>query len=322
MFPSSNANPSGSARFLLKTTGVALLTLCTATLSLRAGGPVLSPVKGGSAPVAAQAIPLPDNLALGLQEMAADYNAAMTKGAKTLSTAQFSTVASNYPLARTDDQQRVQVEVILDGTAAMSNLVATCQAAGCDITAQIDWYHQGEFSMWMPLRQGRQARPDAGRGQRQAFAQAAPSRGQGSRPGREGAQCPRRPDQLQHPRRGHQGRRAVGQLQRVGTAYPVHAAQDVASGDLPGTGNPEGYTTPVNVLVDLTAELAARTRAAPCSRSSTTWPRPPRPSPRRMSPQRVAANITARRISPPASPQLRGHLRAGCKVICDDVGYL
>jgi hypothetical protein len=34
------------------------------------------------------------------------------------------------------------------------------------------------------------------------------------------------------------------------TTAPTHAAQDIASGDLPGTGNPCGETTPVNVLDD------------------------------------------------------------------------
>lgn len=35
-----------------------------------------------------------------------------------------------------------------------------------------------------------------------------------------------------------------------GDPLTVHAANDVASGDLPGVGNPNGYTTPVNVVED------------------------------------------------------------------------
>ena len=37
----------------------------------------------------------------------------------------------------------------------------------------------------------------------------------------------------------------------VADVVPIYAAHDVASGDLPGTGNPCGRTTPVQVLQEL-----------------------------------------------------------------------
>jgi hypothetical protein len=42
----------------------------------------------------------------------------------------------------------------------------------------------------------------------------------------------------------------VATEQSVGYAVTTHAAQDIATGDLPGPGNPYGYTTPIYVLQD------------------------------------------------------------------------
>ena len=93
----------------------------------------------------------------------------------------------------------------------------------------------------------------------------------------------------------------------LGTTYPVHAAQDVASGDLPGTGNPEGYTTPVTVVKDYTggedegrAMLQIIHDVAPAAalyfRTADT------------SEADFATGITTLQAD-------------GCNVICDDVGY-
>ena len=96
---------------------------------------------------------------------------------------------------------------------------------------------------------------------------------------------------------------------KLGTTYPVHAAQDVASGDLPGTGNPEGYTTPVNLLKDYTgtgtedegrAMLQIIHDVAPAATEAFYTAD--------VSEADFAAGITALQA-------------AGCNVICDDVGY-
>ncbi|MBE7211510.1 MAG: S8 family serine peptidase, partial [Gluconacetobacter diazotrophicus] len=331
MLPLSRSNPSaaqpGRPRFLLKTTGAALLALSAAALPLHAGGPVAAPIKGGGAVgVSAKTTTMPDNLALGLQEMATDYNAALANGARTLSATQFTSVAANYPLARSDSQQRVQVEVMLDGTVAMSDLIATCQAAGCDITAQIPWYRQGTFSMWMPLSQA---------------ATLAQTKGVDSiklslKPRHHAGKVPGQGAKVLNALTAQTNYNTLGAGITVGaqsdsynalsTSYPVHAAQDVASGDLPGTGNPEGYTTPVNVLSDYSggedegrAMLQIIHDVAPAS--------PLAFASADISEAGFAANIIALSGSPnstysiPTSSGTKTVAGAGCKVVCDDVGY-
>ena len=251
MFPSFHPNPSpaksGRSRLLLKTTGAALLAVSAASLPLHAGGPAATP-KSGAVAANGKASAMPDNLTFGLQDMASDYSAAMTKGAKTLSASQFSTVAANYPLARTDDQQRVQVEVMMDGSAAMSSLVSTCQAAGCAITGQVDWYRQGMFSMWMPLSQA--AALAQTKGVDCIKLSLKPVHRAGKVPGSGAKVLTALAAQTNYNTLGA-GIKVGAQsdsYNKLGTTYAVHAAQDVASGDLPGTGNPEGYTTPVTVV--------------------------------------------------------------------------
>ncbi len=59
-------------------------------------------------------------------------------------------------------------------------------------------------------------------------------------------------------------------LDSVGQPLTDHAADDIASGDLPGPGNPLGHLAPVTVLADADpADTTIQTRVAPCSRSST-----------------------------------------------------
>ena len=124
---------------------------------------------------------LPDNLALGLQDLALSYQSlvaapamqaaapggksasvaagpatAATKANPVLSSTNAAALAAEYPLARFDSQNRVQVEVALDGTVPMAASVASYQARGCEITAQVPWYRQGLISMWMPLGQAGQ----------------------------------------------------------------------------------------------------------------------------------------------------------------------
>ena len=218
---------AGRARFLMKT-GVALLAA-----SFAASG-------------ALQAVP--ENLALGLKELATDYRTARPNGAKTLTHAQLTSVAKNYPLARFDAQDRVQVEVNLDGKATMKEAAKAFEALGCEITAQVDWYRQGVISMWMPLDQapkiGRLAGVDAVKLSLKPFHRAGIVPGQGAK--------------VLNALAAQTNYNTLGAGIKVGaqsdsynklsTSYPVHAAQDIASGDLPGTGNPEGYTTPVTVV--------------------------------------------------------------------------
>ena len=96
--------------------------------------------------------PMPQNLALGLRELALDYQtAAVANGVPKLGTAAAAPIQANYPLARFDDRGRVHVEVTLDGTVSMEDAAESYTANDCTITAKVPWYHQGVLSMWMPL---------------------------------------------------------------------------------------------------------------------------------------------------------------------------
>ena len=245
MLPDLTSIPAKSGRrFLFKTAVVALLAAATPALSLHAG----PAVKIG--PVAAPAATAPDNLAQGLQEVVADYLAATnTTGAggraaalnpAVLSHAQFTSLMANYPLARSDEQDRVQVEVILDGKASMESLIATCRAAGCDITGQVPWFHQGTFSMWMPLSQATALATTSG----------VDSIKLSLKPHHRAGKVPGTGAKVLTALAAQTNYNALGAGIKVGalsdsynalsSSFPVHAAQDVASGDLPGTGNPEG----------------------------------------------------------------------------------
>ena len=287
LFQSFLPAKAGRTRFLMKT-GVALLAVSCAL-----SGP-------------ARAVPA--NLANGLLELATDYRAARTDGAKTLSHAQVTSLAANYPLARFDDQDRVQVEVTLDGTMSMKDAVAAYEALGCEITAKVPWYHQGVLSMWMPLNQasklGRTAGVDS------VKLSLAPKHRAGKVPGQGAKVLNALTAQTNYGTLGAGIK--VGALSdsynALSTSYPVHAAQDVASGDLPGTGNPEGYTTPVTVVADYSggedegrAMLQIIHDVAPAAQ--------------------LFFNTADTSEAGFASAITTLQSTYGCNVICDDVGY-
>ena len=95
----------------------------------------------------------PENLGLGLRQMATDYRATRTKGAKILDVSQFSALKTRYPLARTDPSNRVMVDVYLDGTRPLDEMVKAAEALGCSVTTKAAWYRQGAFSALLPLDQ-------------------------------------------------------------------------------------------------------------------------------------------------------------------------
>ena len=251
---------------------------------------------------------LPANLALGLQDLAQDYRDARPSGVKTLTHAQLTPVAANYPLARFDDQDRVQVEIALDGSLSMKDTIAALEAEGCTITAKVDWYRNGVVSCWMPLdKAGAVARLG---GVSSAKLSLKPFHRAGIVPGQGAKVLNALTAQTNYSTLGA-GIKVGAQsdsYNALGTTYPVHAAQDVASGDLPGTGNPEGYTTPVTVVKDFTggedegrAMLQIIHDVAPAAqlffRTGDT------------SEADFAAGIVALQAT------------NGCNVICDDIGY-
>ena len=189
----------------------------------------------------------------------------------------------------------------------MRDAIAAFEAQGCEITAQVPWYHQGLLSMWMPLDQADKVGLVAGVDSIELSLQ--PHHRAGKVPG-SGAEV------LEADMANASGYLGAGvkvgalsdSYNKLSTKYPVHAAQDVASGDLPGTGNPEGYTTPVTVVKDYTrgddegrAMLQIIHDVAPAAqlyfRTGDS------------SEADFANGITALATT------------YGCNVICDDIGY-
>jgi hypothetical protein len=257
---------------------------------------------------------VPKNLALGLEELTQDYKAALPQKAAKLTHNQFTKVISGFKLARYDDKDRVQVEVTLDGSVPMEKSIAAYEKLGCTITAKVPWYHQGVISMWMPVNQAEALGNTKGVDsvklslKPKHWGGYSAGQGYGLVPG-TGASV------LNCPQVIAQGYLGAGikvgaqsdSYNELGTTYPVHAAQDVASGDLPGTGNPQGYTTPVTVVSDYSggedegrAMLQIIHDCAPAAAlyfaTADT------------SEAGFASNITTLNAD-------------GCKVICDDVGY-
>jgi hypothetical protein len=254
------------------------------------------------------------NLALGLEELSADYKGALPKDKATLTHEQFAKVVSGFKLARYDEKDRVQVEVTLDGKLGMEKSIAEYEKLGCTITAKVPWYHQGVVSMWMPVNQadalGRTKGVDSVKLSLKPkhWGGAGTENGYGLVKGQGAAvlNCP------QVIAEGYTGAGIkVGaqsdSYNELSSSYPVHAAQDVASGDLPGTGNPDGYTTPVTVVSDYSGgEDEGRAMLQiihDCAPAATLYF-----ATADTSEAGFASNITTLNSD-------------GCKVLCDDVGY-
>lgn len=89
---------------------------------------------------------------------------------------------------------------------------------------------------------------------------------------------------------------------------PVTAANDVASGDLPGPGNPFGHTTPVQVLQDTTGGNDEGRAMLQIIHD--------------IAPSAKLAFATANLGEVSFANNIRSLASAGCNVIVDDVGYL
>ena len=182
---------------------------------------------------------MPENLALGLREMALDYQTvAVAQGVGVLADADAAAVVAKYPLARADRQNRVQVEVAFDGTVAPADMVTALQGVNCEITSEVDWYRQGVVSMWMPLHRAAQIARLAGVDSVKLSLK--PIHRAGIVPGQGAKVLNALAAQTNYNTLGA-GVKVGAQsdsYNKLSTSYPVHAVQDVASGDLPGTEQP------------------------------------------------------------------------------------
>lgn len=215
---------------------------------------------------------VPDNLNLGLKELAQAYkDSAKGTGSKALSHASALPVLAATPEARTDEQDRVITDIYLDGSAPIDDVVKGLEAMGCKIQARIDWYGHGALSVWLPLDKA----PKVGRLKGVNYVNLAlkPHHNVGKVTSQSGfvlkAEALQGGTTATTTPTGSLGSGVtVGalsdsfdKLKTTGTGttaaplYPnVHAVDDVASFDLPGSAtHPYGNTTPVNVIEDYTS---------------------------------------------------------------------
>ncbi len=266
---------------------------------------------------------MPDNLNFGLKELAQAYkDAAKPTGSKTLAhdSAQLQSVLASNPLARADDQDRVITDIYLDGSAPIDDVVAKLESLGCKIHARIDWYGHGALAVWLPLDQAAKA----------ARARGVHTVNLALKPHHNVGKCTSQGNVVQkiEPLATVAGGLGQGitvgalsdsydKLKTTGTGttnaplYPNdHAVDDVASGDLPGTGNPDGYTTPVNVLEDYTSSAGVEDEGRGMLQIIHD-----------VVPAANLAFYTADISEVDFAAGIVALQAAGCNVICDDVGY-
>jgi hypothetical protein len=156
-----------------------------------------------------------------------------------------------------DEQGRVRVNVQLDGKAPLAQIREQLIATGGKVVAESSTYRHGVLTVFMSREKVAEAARL--RGVLSISLSRAPVRNTGS--AISGGVFVLRSDVVNN--QGFDGSGiTVGILSdsydtattdSEGNPLTIHAAQDVASGDLPGPGNPAGNTDPVNVLEDYPA---------------------------------------------------------------------
>jgi len=202
---------------------------------------------------------LPANLGRGLHPLLEEYRAELQSGRSDAESARGAAAIADH--AQIDANQRILVDVTLDGKAPMAQLRQKCETLGGSVTSAVSWYRKGTFSAWMPVGQVDKLARMAGI----SAVHLAP------RPQHRVGEVPTQggivilSDSVNNS--GYLGAGVtVGVLSdsfdddnfdNNPRRHPgwTNADQDVASGDLPGPvnssgSNPNGYDTPVTVLQD------------------------------------------------------------------------
>jgi len=201
----------------------------------------------------------PGNLGLGLRAMVARVEEASTATSGTTGTTSkggrpdVRAILQNNDLAQADNKNRVLVTIHLDGSMTTTEARAAIEAAGGTVTAELPWYRKGLVSAWVPL------------GKVKSIAGAKGVRNMRVAPRREariGAVTSQGAVVHHADTVNSSGYKGSGvTVGVISDSYDTDtydandpgfktAHQDVVSGDLPGTNNPDGYTTPVNVVAD------------------------------------------------------------------------
>lgn len=193
---------------------------------------------------AAHARPQPQgNLGLGLRELVE------SQGVQPASRAEADRVRARTALAVTDKQGRVRVNVHLDGKVSLGSLQANARKLGVESVVSNAHYRHGVFTAFIPVAKARDLAKLPGVKSVMLSAQPVADAGSVAPQGAASVHA----DQVNA--LGITGAGVtVGVMSDsydAAAGAKTHAAQDVASGDLPGTGNPEGHTEPVVVIEDI-----------------------------------------------------------------------
>ena len=203
----------------------------------------------------AQTLPMPENLGLGLRQLA-ELSQSDPRG---LQSRLFSAPAIN-----SDGAGRVMVNINLDGKVMLTEVEAEVVALGGEITATDNHWRDGVISAWLPLSGA--AKTANMPGVRSVSLARKPVRRVGVVTAEssvaERAADVNAPGVLTP--QGILGRNiSIGLVSDsfdTATTAP-RASVGVASGDLPGAGNPDGYTQPVVVLKDDPSDTVDEGRA-------------------------------------------------------------
>ncbi len=309
-------------------------TLAAGVLVLAGTQPALAQKSPGASTKLSTAT-VPDNLNCGLQQLVQDYLAATpsTTKANAATASTVPSVLANYPGARADAQNRVIVDIYLDGTDTIDAVATKLEGLGCKIEARADWYGHGALAVWLPLDQA--VATGSMKGVHYVNLALKPIHHVGKVTSEsgfvlkaealQGAPANATTPATTTPTGSLGAGVMVGalsdsfnMLKTTGTGSAsaplfanVKAADDVASYDLPGSAtHPFGNTTPVNVLKDYTSSAGVEDEGRGMLQIIHD-----------LVPQATLAFYTADISEVDFAAGIVALQAAGCNVICDDVGY-
>ncbi len=197
------------------------------------------------------------SLGRGLRTILAEYDGLEPKVKNITQRANMAT--REFPRAQRDRRSRVLVDIYLDGTTTQDKPRKLVPRIGGDVVARVDWYRNGLITAWVPLRKIPQLAATAGVS---AVHLAVRPRSRVGKTTSQGAVV------LKTDVVNSTGFRGTGvtvgvlsdsyDANTTARSYPgfTRASADVTAGDLPGTTNPNGYTTAVRVIAEDTTSSA------------------------------------------------------------------
>ncbi len=200
---------------------------------------------------AASATPIPKKLSADLRELAEKRSApaaARALAPSAQSSGEDAVALDHESIRARDEQGRVRVKILLDGSKTLAELQARMEAiAGTRVAAVTDQYRAGVIEAFVPEEQLVEVAKMAGVLSVVSSSPAVYDVGATTSQGMVQHRVDRLPSGI------NGSGITVGVMSdsydtRVNAR--THAPDDVATGDLPGTGNPLGNTSPVVVLED------------------------------------------------------------------------